>query len=135
MRALLVGVAILSLLTVMGCAERTSVVRRERVEYPSGVVTYSEPLPHQLPGGMIEQRTVICRPIERHMIEIHDEGTLERRTTTTTEVSPPPVVERRVETHEVEDRPQGLISGLVHFVGEIIALPFRIVGGVIRLLF
>ena len=36
---------------------------------------------------------------------------------------------------ERHEEPRGLISGTLHFVGEILALPFRLVGGLIRLLF
>ena len=48
------------------------------------------------------------------------------------------VVEKRttVHTEEIdEDEPRGLLSTTVHFVGEIIALPFRLVGGLIRAIF
>ncbi|MBI2884561.1 MAG: hypothetical protein HYY15_00095 [Candidatus Omnitrophica bacterium] len=52
-----------------------------------------------------------------------------------------PVVEKRVtktETTTAAETPRsggGLLSGLVHVIGEIIALPFRIVGGLVRLIF
>ena len=42
----------------------------------------------------------------------------------------------RVETvREGEPRPQGVLSGLVHVVGEVLALPFRLVGGLLRVIF
>jgi len=52
-----------------------------------------------------------------------------------------PVVERRTETTQttrVEKDPEesgGLVSGTVNAVGEIVALPFRAVGGLIRAIF
>lgn len=53
-----------------------------------------------------------------------------------------PVVERRTETtrttrveRDPEESSGGVVSGTVNAVGEIIALPFRAVGGLIRAIF
>jgi hypothetical protein len=53
------------------------------------------------------------------------------------EASPAMVVEeRRSETRTVnDDEPRGVISTTVHFIGEILALPFRLVGGLLRAIF
>jgi hypothetical protein len=46
------------------------------------------------------------------------------------------VVEKETTTTtETKDEPQGVLSTTVNVVGEIIALPFRIVGGLIRAIF
>jgi hypothetical protein len=39
------------------------------------------------------------------------------------------------ETHEVSGPGVGIISGTVHVIGVILALPFRLVGGLIELIF
>jgi|LQYC01.1.fsa_nt_gi hypothetical protein len=46
------------------------------------------------------------------------------------------VVEKKTTTTtETKDEPQGVLSTTVNIVGEAIALPFRIVGGLIRAIF
>jgi hypothetical protein len=62
--------------------------------------------------------------------------------TTTTETIERPSHERVVETEkettetkESNGAHYGIISGTVHAVGWVLALPFRIVGGLIRLIF
>ena len=49
----------------------------------------------------------------------------------------PAVVEREttVETAETQEGSGGVISGTVNVIGEVIALPFRAVGGLIRAIF
>lgn len=42
--------------------------------------------------------------------------------TTTTEQVPP-------------EEPRGLLSTTVHFIGDVLALPFRLIGGLLRVLF
>ncbi|MBI4549887.1 MAG: hypothetical protein HY714_03060 [Candidatus Omnitrophica bacterium] len=44
------------------------------------------------------------------------------------------VVERRVETREVDDD-GGVISGIFDIVGDILSLPFRLVAGLFRVIF
>ena len=44
------------------------------------------------------------------------------------------VVEKETKT-EVHQEPRGVLSTIVHVVGEIIALPFRLIGGLIRMIF
>ncbi len=39
------------------------------------------------------------------------------------------------ETHVDEDAPRGILSTTVHFIGEILSLPFRLVGGLLRAIF
>jgi len=47
------------------------------------------------------------------------------------------VVEREttVKTTETQDGSGGILSGTVNVIGEVIALPFRAVGGLIRVIF
>ncbi len=47
----------------------------------------------------------------------------------------PVVVERKTEETENESGSSGVLSTTVHVVGEIVALPFRIVAGLIRVIF
>ena len=51
----------------------------------------------------------------------------------------PVVIERRVETSRSTttpaEPPRGVLSGVVHFLGEVVAFPFRLIGGLIRALF
>ena len=73
--------------------------------------------------------------------------TVERRTTTTAVGGTPGTVDRvettttRVEDDDVDvvvrddDEPRGVLSTTVHFIGEILALPFRLVGGLLRAIF
>ena len=44
------------------------------------------------------------------------------------------VVEKDTRT-EIRRQPQGILSTTIHVVGEILALPFRLVGGLLRLVF
>lgn len=61
------------------------------------------------------------------------------RTTTETVQRPgprPDTVERETTTTTTETpRPGGILSGTVDLLGEILSLPFRIVGGLIRIIF
>ena len=43
--------------------------------------------------------------------------------------------ETTVTEERVVDRPTGILSGVFNVVGEIIALPFRIVAGIVQLIF
>lgn len=46
------------------------------------------------------------------------------------------VEERTVSTQELrDDEPRGVLSATVHVIGEVLALPFRLVGGLIRAIF
>lgn len=47
----------------------------------------------------------------------------------------PVVVERETTVVEEEDEPEGILSTTVNVIGEIIALPFRLVAGLFRLIF
>lgn len=44
-------------------------------------------------------------------------------------------IERRAVATEAEPEPRGVLSTAVHVVGELLALPFRLVGGLLRLIF
>jgi hypothetical protein len=44
-------------------------------------------------------------------------------------------IERRTEVTETDDDDGGIVSGTVGAVGDVIALPFRLVGGVIDAIF
>ncbi len=61
------------------------------------------------------------------VVEQHPGEIVEERVTTT----------RNVETVEAldEDQPRGVLSTTVHFIGEIVALPFRLVGALLRAIF
>jgi hypothetical protein len=51
---------------------------------------------------------------------------------------PPMVVEKSTvatSTVDHEHEPRGVLSTTVHFIGEVIALPFRLVGALIRAIF
>ena len=55
---------------------------------------------------------------------------------TTTNVSEPETTETKKETTTVtEQKPHGLIGGIFYLAGEIVALPFRIVGGIFDAIF
>ncbi|MBI4597438.1 MAG: hypothetical protein HY737_03450 [Candidatus Omnitrophica bacterium] len=64
----------------------------------------------------------------------------EQTVSSSSAVEPPPqrvvsekeTVETRTEVHRES---QGILSTAVHVVGEIIALPFRLIGGLIRMIF
>lgn len=60
-----------------------------------------------------------------------------RTETNTYRPEEPTVVEREttVETTETQEESGGVLSGTVNVVGEVIALPFRAVGGLIRAIF
>lgn len=67
--------------------------------------------------------------------------TVERRTVTTADGNPA-TVDRvdststtRVDVDDDDDEPRGVLSTTVHFIGEILALPFRLVGGLLRAIF
>jgi len=50
--------------------------------------------------------------------------------------SEPVVVEKQTTTTtEARDESGGLLSGSIHAMGEILALPFRLTGGLIKLIF
>lgn len=51
--------------------------------------------------------------------------------------APQTVVERQTttEVERKESHPRGVLSTTVHVVGEIVSLPFRLVGGLLRLIF
>ena len=53
--------------------------------------------------------------------------------------SPPVVVERETtsvtRTTTAPHESRGVLSTVVHLVGEVLALPFRLIGGLVRLLF
>ena len=63
----------------------------------------------------------------------------EQTTSTTTGATPASehvVVEHDTTTvHEHPAEPQGILSTTVHVIGEILALPFRLVGGLLRMIF
>jgi len=92
-----------------GCARRTETVRRE--------TTYVNDTDGFGPDRAVERRSTTT-------VSDADgtDRTVERTSTT-----------RVVRTDE--DAPRGVLSTTVHFIGEIIALPFRIVGGLIRAIF
>ena len=53
-------------------------------------------------------------------------------------VAPSAVVTESTVVHERvvdEDKPRGVISTTVHFVGELLSLPFRLIGGLLRAIF
>ncbi len=76
-----------------------------------------------------------CAP---HTRTVRTETVQQSSVGTTPTVPSTTVRDSTTETTVVSERheePRGLISGTVHVVGEILALPFRLVGGLIRLLF
>jgi hypothetical protein len=98
-----------------------------------------------LSAGCSRDRTVVRRETSTYVSD--DDGfgpdrTVERRTTTrlSSDADPDTTIEERrttktVEVREDDDAPRGVLSTTVHFLGEIIALPFRLVGGLIRAIF
>ncbi len=56
---------------------------------------------------------------------------------TATVTTTTPTSTERVETHStvVHEEPRGFLSSTVHVIGEILALPFRLVGGLLRAIF
>jgi len=60
-----------------------------------------------------------------------------RTETSTYRPGEPTVVEREttVKTTETQEGSGGILSGTVNVIGEVIALPFRAVGGLIRVIF
>ncbi len=64
--------------------------------------------------------------------------TYTRESSTTTPGAVSQTTETRTtvtETRVDEDAPRGVLSTTVHFIGEILALPFRLVGGLLRAIF
>ena len=53
------------------------------------------------------------------------------------QTTPPVTVEKETTTTvtTIRDEPRGVLSTTVHIVGEILALPFRLIGGLLRLIF
>lgn len=108
--------------TALAIEESTRIYTRT-IEHSPSSVTY--PLSPSGPAIQVERRTII-KP---------DEDVVERRIERRT-IEEPAVVERRVvEESDVREESRGFLSSTVHFVGEILALPFRLVGGVLRWLF
>ena len=67
---------------------------------------------------------------------VKSEQTVQYPAKATQATTEPVAVEKKTTTHtETQGHPQGVLSTLVHVVGEIIALPFRLLGGLIRLIF
>jgi hypothetical protein len=60
--------------------------------------------------------------VERQSVQYSDPATTERTTTTTT-------------TTQTSSEDTGILSGTVNIIGEVISLPFRAVGGLVRAIF
>lgn len=69
-------------------------------------------------AGCATRTTTVTKTIERPAESDQDPRVVEQETTVTR-----------------ESEPRGIISTAFHVVGEILALPFRIVGGLLQILF
>jgi hypothetical protein len=74
-------------------------------------------------SALATDTTTTTRTVERPSAGVQRVAQTETETTETTE------------SKESDDPHYGIISGTVHAIGWVIALPFRIVGGLIRVIF
>ena len=97
-----------------GCARRNETVVRRESTYVSDDDGFG-------PDRTVERRTTTTRLTNGTDTDTTTDRTVETRTTKVVDGD--------------DDAPRGVLSTTVHFIGEIIALPFRIVGGLIRAIF
>jgi len=83
-------------------------------------------------GVLVSNLAVGCASQTR---TVRVEETVRAPAQTTEPSQQKPVTVERETVTETRHEPHGILSTTVHVVGEILALPFRLIGGLLRLLF